>query len=147
MGVGAEFTAESPWLPHWALLWSLMQSLPLYLCSVQFSPSVVSDSATPRTAARQVSLSLTNSWNFLTLMSIELMMPSSHLILCHPLLLPSSTFLSIKVFSNESVHIRWPKDWSSSFSISPSNEYSRLSPFRIDWLDLLAVKGTLKSLL
>ena len=103
--------------------------------------------ATPRTAAHKVSLSLTNSWNFLILMSIELMMPSSHLILCCPLLLPSSTFLSIKVFSNESVHIRWPKDWSSSFSISPSNEYSGLISFRMDWLDLLAVQGTLKNLL
>ena len=104
--------------------------------------------ATPWTAAHQVSLSLPNSRSLLTLMSIELMMPSSHLILCRPLLLPSSTFLSIKVFSNESVlHIRWPKDWSSSFSISPSNEYSRLIFFRMDWLDLLAVQGTLKSLL
>ena len=91
---------------------------------------------------------LTNSQSSLTLMSIESVMPSSHLILCHPLLLPPSIFPSIRIFSNESVlHIRWPKYWTFSFSISPSNEYSGLISFRMDWLDLLAVQGTLKSLL
>ena len=104
--------------------------------------------ATPWTAARQASLSITNSQSLLRLMSIESMMPSNHLILCHPLLLPPSTFLSIRVFSNESaLCIRWPKYWSFSFSISLSNEYSGLITFRIDWLDLLALQGTLKSLL
>ena len=94
----------------------------------------------------QASLSITNSWSLLKLMSIESVMPSNHLILCRPLLLPS-IFPSIRVFSNESVlHIRWPKHWSFSYSISPSNEYSRLVSFRMDWLDLLAVQGTLKSL-
>ena len=102
---------------------------------------------TPWTAARQTSLSFTISRNFLKLMSIESVMPSNHLILCCPLLL-SSIFPSIRVFSNESaVHIRWPKHWSFSFSISPSNEYSRLILCRFDWFDLLAVQGTLKSLL
>ena len=99
------------------------------------------------TAAYQASLSITNSQNLLKLMSIELVMPSNHLILCLPLLLPS-IFPSIRVFSNESVlHIRWPKYWSFSFSISPSNEYLGLISFRIDWFDLLVVQGTLKSLL
>ena len=93
-------------------------------------------------------LSITNSRSLLKLMSIESMMPSNHLILCHPLLLPPSIFPSIRIFSNESaLHIKWPKYWSFSFSISPSNEYSRLISFRMDWLDLLAVQGTLKSLL
>ena len=102
---------------------------------------------TPWTAARQASLSITNSWRLLKLMSIELVMPSNHLILCHPLLLWPSIFPSIRVFSNESVlYIRWPKYWSFSFSISPFNEYSGLISFRMDWLDLLAVQGTLKSL-
>ena len=100
---------------------------------------------TPWTAARQTSLSITNSWTLLKLMPIESVMPSNHPILCHPLLLLPSIFPSIRVFSNESVlHIRWPKDWSFSFSISPSNEYSRLISFRMDWLDLLAVQGTLR---
>ena len=103
---------------------------------------------TPWTAACQASLSITNSWSLLKLMSIELIMPSNHLILCHPLLLPPSVFPSIRVFSNESVlHIRWPEYWSFSFSISPSNEYSGLIFFRTNWLDLLAVQGTLKRLL
>ena len=116
--------------------------------SVQFICSVVSDSATPWTATCQASLSITNSQSLLKLMSIELVMPSNHLILCHPLLLAPSIFPSIRVFSNESVlRIRWPKDWSFSFSISPSNKYSGLVSFRMDWLDLLAVQGTLKSLL
>ena len=104
--------------------------------------------ATPWTAARQASLSMTNSWSLLKLMSIELVMPSNHLILCRPLLVPPSIFPSIRVFSNGSVlHIRWPKDWSFSFSISPSNKYSGLISFKMDWLDLLAVQRTLKSLL
>ena len=103
---------------------------------------------TPWTAARQASLSITNSWSLLKLMSIESVMPSNHLILCHPLLLQPSIFPSIRVFSNESVVcIRWPKYSSFSFSISPSNDYSGLISFRMDWLDLLAVQGTLKSLL
>ena len=115
---------------------------------VQFSRSVVSDSATPWTVAHQASQSITNSWNLLKLMSIESVMPSNHLILCRPLLPPPSIFPSIRVFSNESVlHIRWPKYWSFSFSISPSNEYSGLIFFRIDWLDILAVQETFKSLL
>ena len=102
---------------------------------------------TPWTAACKASLSITKSRSLFKLMSIELVMPSNHLILCHPLLFPS-IFPSIRVFSNELVfHIRWPKYWSFSFSISPSNEYSGLTSFRIDWLDLLAVQGTLKSLL
>ena len=108
----------------------------------------MSDSATPWTAARQASLSIPSSWRLLKLMSIESVMPSNHLILCCPLLLLPPTFPSIRVFSNESVlHIKWPKYWSFSFSISPSNEYSVLISFRMDWLDLLAVQGTLKSLL
>ena len=103
--------------------------------------------ATPWTAARQASLSITRPWSLLKLLSIEWGMPSNHLILCHTLLLPS-ILPSIRVFSSESVlHIRWPKYWSFSFNISPSNEYSGLISFRIDWLDLLAVQGTLKILL
>jgi len=104
--------------------------------------------ATPWTAAHQASLSITNSWSLLKLMSIDSVMPSNHLILCRPLLLLPSIFPSIKVFSNESaLHIRWLKYWSFSFSISPSNEQKGLISFRMDWLDLLAVQGTLKSLL
>ena len=104
--------------------------------------------ATPQTAACQAFLSITNFWSLLKLMSIASVMPSNHLILCHPLLLLPSIFPSLRVFSNESVlHIRWPKYWSFSFSISPSNEYSGLISFRIDWFDLLVVQGTLKSLL
>ena len=103
---------------------------------------------TPWTAALQASLSITNSWSLLKLMSIESVMPPNHLILCRPLLLPLWIFPSIRVFSNESVlHMRWPKFWSFSFSISPFNEYSGLISFRMDWLDLLAVQGTRKSLL
>ena len=102
----------------------------------------------PLTVACQASLSITNTWSLLKLMSIVSVMPSNHLIICHPLLLPPSVFPSIRVFSNESVlWIRWPKYWSFSFSICPSNEYSGLISFRIDWLDLLAVQGILKSLL
>ena len=104
--------------------------------------------ATPWTAAHQAFLSITNSQSLLKLMSIALVIPSNHLILCSPLLLLPSIFPSIKVFSNESIlHIRWPNYWNFSFSISPSNEYSGLSFFRIDWFDLLAIQGTLKSLL
>ena len=103
---------------------------------------------TPWTTACQASLSITNSWRLLKLMSIELVMPYNHLILCPPLLLLPSIFPSMKVFSNESVLlIRWPKYWSFSFNISPSNEYSGLISFKMDWLHLLAVQGTLKSLL
>ena len=99
----------------------------------------------PWTAAPQASLSITNSWSLLKLMSIESVMPSNHLILCHPLLLPS-IFPSIRGFSNESaLCIRWPKYWSFSLSIGPSNEYSGLSSFRMEWLNLLAVQGTLES--
>ena len=102
----------------------------------------------PWTAACQTSLSITNFWSLLRLLCIESVMPSNHLILCRPLLLSPSIFPSIRVFSNESVlRIRWPKDWNFSFSISPSNEYSGLLSFKIDWFDLLAVQGTLKSLL
>ena len=116
--------------------------------SVQFSSSVTSDSATPWTAARQASLSITNFWSLLSLMPIESVMPSNYLILCRPLLLLPSIFPSIRVFSNESVlSIRWPKYWLFSFSIGPCNEYLELISFRIDWLDLLAVQGTVKSLL
>ena len=103
---------------------------------------------TPWTAACQASLSITNSQSLFKLMSIESVMPSSHLILCHPLLLPPSASPSIGVFFNESVlHITWPKYWSFSFSLSPSNEYSRLISFKTDWFDLLAVQETLKSFL
>ena len=102
--------------------------------------------ATPWTAARQDSVSITNSQSSLKPMSIESVMPSNHLILCHPLLLLPSIFPSIRVFSNESaLHIRWPKYWCFSFSVSSSNKYSGLISFRMDWLDLLAVQGTLKS--
>ena len=120
--------------------------------SVQFSSvqllSHVPLFAIPWTAARQASLSITNSWSLLKLMSIMSVMPSNYLILCCPLLLPPSIFPTIRVFSNELVLcIKWPKYWSFSFSISPSNEYSGVISFRIAWLYLLAVQGTLKSLL
>ena len=104
--------------------------------------------ATPWTAACQASLSIMNSWSLLKFMSILSVMPSNHLILYHPLLLPPSIFPSIRVFSNESaLHIRWPKYWSFSFNVSPSSEHLGLISFRMDWLDLPAVQGTLKSLL
>ena len=116
--------------------------------SFQFSRSVVSDSVTPWTAAHQASLSITDSWSMLKPMSTGWVMPSNHLILCHPLLLLPSIFPTIRVFSNESVlRIRWPKYWSFSFSISHSEDYIGLISFRIDWLDLLVVQRTLKSLL
>ena len=119
---------------------------PSHLLSVQFSHSVVSDSATPWTAAHQASLSITNSRSLLTLMFIESMMTSNHLLLCHSLLLLPSVFPSNRVFSSElTLRIRWPKYW--SFSISPSNRYSGLISFSINRLDLLAVQGTPKSLL
>ena len=129
--------------------------VPQYITSQWFLRSIVIQSlshfwllATPQTAARQTSLSITNSWSFFKLMFIESVMPSNHLILCCPLLLLPSIFPSTRVFSNESVlHIRWPKDWSFSFSISPSNEYTGLTSFMIDWFDFLAVQGNLKSLL
>ena len=102
---------------------------------------------TPWTTTCQVSLSITNPRSLLKLISIEVVMPSNHLILCHPLLLPSK-FPNIRVFSNETaLHIRWPNCWSFSFNINPSNEHSRPISFRMNWLDLLAVQGTLKSLL
>ena len=129
----------------------------VYVCvsmsmNIQFSsPQLLSCVwlfATPYTVAHQASLSITNSWSLLKLMSTELVMPSNHLTLYRPLLLLPSIIPSIRVFSNESVlHIRWPKYWSFSFSISPSNEYSGLVSFRRDWLDLFAVQGTLKILL
>ena len=113
-----------------------------------FSRSVVSDSVSPRTAAHQASLSITNSRSLLKLMSIESVMPSSHLILCRPLLLLPSIFPTIRVFSNESaLHIRWPKYWSFTINISPSNGHSGLISFRTDWFDLLAVQAALKNLL
>ena len=116
------------------------------LCKTQFSSVMSWLFVTPWIAARQASLSITNSRSLFKLMSIELVVPSNHLILCRPLHLLPSIFPSIRVFSNESVlHIRWPKYWSFSFSISPSNEYSRLISFRMAWLDLLAIQGTLKS--
>ena len=116
--------------------------------SVQFSHSIVSDSATPWIAACQASLSITNSRSLLKLLSTESVMPSSHLILSRPLLLLPPIPPSIRVFSNEStLRMRWPKYWSFSFNISPSNEHPGLISCRMDWLDLLAVQGTLKSLL
>ena len=103
---------------------------------------------TPWTAAHQASLSVTNSWSLPKLISVETVMPSNHLILCHPLLLWPSIFPSIRVFANNSLlRIRWPKYWSFCFNISPSSEHSRLISFRMDWLDLLSVQGTWKSLL
>ena len=133
--------AEPPGKPRWSLR-LLLNHL------VQFGCSVVSDSATPWTTACQTSLSITNSQSLPKLMSIELVMPSNRLILCQPLLLLPSIFPSISVFSSESVlHIRWPKYWSFNFSIRPSNEHSGLISFRMDWLDLLAGQGTLKSIL
>ena len=128
------------------LVQSCEENLAKMFSSVQLLSSICLF-VTPLTAAHQASLSITNSWSLLKLMSIQLVMPSNHLILFHPFLLPSS-FPSIRVFSSESVlHIRWPKYWIFSFSISPSNEYSGLTSFSIDWFDLLAFQGTLKSLL
>ena len=133
------------WFQYIAEVKNVLKSSMKTYASVKFSHSVMSDSATPWTC--QASLSITNSQSSLKLMSTESVMPSSHLILCCPLLLLPSIFPSIRVFSNESVlHNRWPKYWSFSFSISPSNEYSGLISFRMDWLDLLAAQVILKSL-
>ena len=133
-------------LSHWLVLQPLPQVSNCQFSLVQ-SLSCIGLFATPWTVAHQASLSTTNSRSLLKLMSIELVMPSNHLILCLLLLLPS-IYPSIRVFSKESVlRIRWPKYWSFSFSIGPSNEYSGLISFRMDWFDLLAVQGTLKSLL
>ena len=124
-----------------------MNVISFYINSVQLL-SRVGLIATPWTAACQASLSITNSWSSPKLISIESVMPSNHIILCHPLLLLSSIFPSIRVFSNESaLHVRWPKYWSFSFNISLFNEHPGLISFRMDWLDLLAIQGTLKSLL
>ena len=130
------------------LLFKLFILIRFLWWSVQFSYSFVSDSVTPWTTACQASLCITNSWSLLKLLSIESVMPSNHLVLGHPLLLLPSIFPSIRVFSNASVlRIRWPKYWNFSLSISPSSVHSGLISFRIDWFDLLAVQGTLKSLL
>ena len=134
------------------LVWDFLSQLTFHHSLMSFS-SVQSLSrvrlfATPWIAACQASLSIINSWSLLKLMSIASVMPSNHLILWCPLLLLPSIFPSIRVFSNESaLHIRWPKYWSFSFGINPSNEYSGLVSFRVDWFDFLAVQGTLKSLL
>ena len=134
------------WLTPWYYLW--LKLVPSVYLSIQFSHSVMSDSVTPWTTACQASLSITNCQSLPKPMSIESVMPSNHLILCHPLLLLPSIPPSIRVFSSESaLRIRWPKDWSFSFNISPSNEHPGLISFRPDWLDLLAVQGTCKSLL
>ena len=138
--------------PSWVVIFLSRSSPSLFTSSllqpVHLSPAHCSVAqscltfATPWTAARQASLSITNSWSLLKLMSIESVMPSNHLILCRPLLLLPSIFPSVRIFSNESaLCIRWPKYWSFSFSISPSNEYSGLISFRIEWFDLLAVPG------
>ena len=121
-------------------------TLTIYQFSSVQSLSCVQLFTTPRTTAHQASLSITNSWSLLKLMSMELVMSSNHLTLCHPLLLPPSIFPSLRVFANVSaLRIRWPEYWSFSFSISPFKEYSGLISFMIDWFDLLAVQGTLKS--
>ena len=136
--------------PLWKVVWRFLKKLGMKPPSVSQSVQLLSHVqlfATPWTAARQASLSITNSWNLLKLMSIESVMPSNLILSCLLLLLPL-IFPSIRVFVNESVvHIRWPKYWSFSFSISPSSEHTGLISFRMDWLDLLAVQGTLKSLL
>ena len=137
--LGIKINFQVIWLfKFWTKAWSV-SSVQLLSCVWLF--------VTPWTAPHQASLSITNSRSLFKLMSTESVMPSNHLIFCHPLLLPPSIFPSIRVFSNESVlHIRWPMYWSFSFSFSPSSEYSGLISFRMDWLDLLAVQGTLKSL-
>ena len=140
-------------VPSWCSSEVIVDCDPVHLCCLHLSPldfqslRHVQHFATPWTAAHQASLSFTISQSLLKLMSIELVMPANHPILCHPLLLLPSIFPSTRAFSNESVlHIRWPKDWSFSFSFNPSKEYSGLISFRIDWFDLLAVQGNLKSL-
>ena len=138
------------WLPQSMLATRLLGLLNQSVHSVHFTQSLsrVQLFVTPWTAACQASLSITNSQCLLKRLFIESVLPSKHLILCHPFLLSLSIFPSIRIFSNESVlHIRWPKYWSFSFSISPSSEHSGLISSRMDWLDLLAVQGTLKSLL
>ena len=148
----SELAVRIRWPKSWSFSFSLLYGLTLtsvhdYQLSAVQSLSHVRLFAIPWTAARQASLSITNSRSVLKLMSIESVMPSNHLILCRPLVLPPSIFPSIRVFSNESVLcLRWPKYWTFSFSISPSNEYSGLIYFRINWFDL-AVQGTLKSFL
>ena len=138
-------TVSTSWVIPTTVLCKPQCSYPL-TSLVHFSHSVGSNSATPWTAAHQAFLSVASSQSLLNLMSIDSVMPSKHLILCQPLLLLPSIFFSIRVFSNKSIlHIRWPKYWSFSFSISPSSEYSGLISFRMDWLGLLAVQGTLKS--
>ena len=128
--------------------WARLETDMLEETSFQFSRSVVSNSLRPHEPQCQASLSITNSQSSPKLMSIELVMPSNHLIFCYPLLLLPSIFPSIRVFSNESVlRMRWPEYWNFSFNINPSNEHPGLISFRVDWLDLLAVHGTLKSLL
>ena len=137
-------------LDLWPKMWSILENVPCALEKFISVPSLshVQLCATPWTTALQVSLSITSSRSLLKLMSIKSVTPSNHLILCRPLLLPPSNFPSIRVFPNESfLCIRWPKDWTFSFNISPSSEYSGLISFRMDWLDLLAVQGTLKGLL
>ena len=155
-GIAKSWTRVSIWahthmltafLSHMVSAHTVTYTLEARSTSVQFSRSFGSNSATPWTAACQPSLSITNSRSLLKLMSIKLVMPSNHLILCRPLLLLPSIPPSIRVFSNEStLHMRWPKYWSFSFSISTSNEHPGLI-FRMYWLDLLEVQGTLKSLL
>ena len=137
---------SSPLWWKWHLFWvSVLEGV---VGLHQFCSSVMSNSETPWTTARQASLSITNSWRLLKLMSIRLVMQSNHLIFCCPLLLLPSIFPTIRIFCNESVlHIRWPKYWSVSFNINPSSEYSGPISFRMDWLDLLAVQETLRSLL
>ena len=150
LGTIVKFRRGLKYAPNIDSLKTNVNILSLRISSVQLS-SVAQSCPTlcdPITVARQASLSITNSQSLLKLMSIESVMPSSHLILCHPLLLLPSVFPSIKVFSSESgLHNRWPKYCSFSFTISPSNEYSGLISLRRDWLELLAVQGTLKSLL
>ena len=151
VGVGGVVTwRNSTVIPNSAiqLVFSGLTSIILIVFSSVQSLSHVQLFVTPWTIARQASLSITNSQSLHKLMSVELVMPSNHLILCCPLLLMPSIFLSIRVFSNESaLRIRWPKYWSFSFNISPSSEHPGLNSFTMDWLDLLAVQGTLKSLL
>ena len=133
---------QTPWHPE------LLPISSVQFCSVAQSLSRIQLFVSPWTAACHASLSITNSQGLLKLMSVELVMPSNHLILCCPLLLPPSIFPILRLFSNESVlRIRWPKYWSFNYSISPSNEYSGLTSFRMNWLDLLGIQETLKSLL
>ena len=137
-----------PWIMNISCFWPVLFNKNIMQISSVQSLSCIWLFATPWIAARQVSLSITNSQSSLKLMSVESVMASNHLILCHPLLLLPSIPPSIRVFSNEStLRTRWPKYWSFSFGISPSNEHRGLISFRMDWLDLLAVQGTLKSLL